>query len=107
MELANSTNEATDDELVSVAHQGSEGAFAELFAHYRGRCVPRATVLPGNWDNADHDVKTAFCRVYRGLSGLQRAAKSRRHLTRKVLRKQMERFDQATCPGSAHQKEVR
>jgi RNA polymerase sigma-70 factor (ECF subfamily) len=85
MEPPTNTNDATGDERVRAAQTGNEQAFAHLFVPYPERCVNRAALVLGGWNDAEDDVHTAFCQVYRSLPGFQRKPKLRTGLLRIVV----------------------
>jgi RNA polymerase sigma-70 factor (ECF subfamily) len=64
-------SQKTPDELVSLAQEGSDRAFAELVRRYRGRIYALGLHMTGRASDADDITQDAFLRAYSKLDTFQ------------------------------------
>jgi RNA polymerase sigma-70 factor (ECF subfamily) len=83
-----------DDQLVTLAQQGDNEAFAELVARHQSSCMKLALSILRDRSDAEDEVQNACWKAYQHLGQFQRDAKFSTWLTRIVVNQCLMRLRQ-------------
>lgn len=87
-------HQISDDQLVTMAQQGDNEAFAELVARHQSSCMKLALSILRDRSDAEDEVQNACWKAYQHLGQFQRDAKFSTWLTRIVVNQCLMRLRQ-------------